>query len=353
MKLTAVTAEMKIGSGAFERSSVAWTTDGRLVVAADMGIKPVLYFGEEPVRGSSFTMRPLVDGTEKNPIYANRIMNSMVVVDADGGVWVTAKCGTKGMAGKKGITRGVLTAAVFDGDDPEVELTLKDVGHGMAQAVPGRAGCVVMGTEARWVQYDGTMGKIGSGDFGQMGSGEKIQFRIATKSGTSVWHVCHSGCSREPSRYLCTGMAKGITWADYKAYPMQGDDTNHPGLGVDKKKPYRAVMGAVYGGQVRVNLADNGVLAFNAATLPSLGEATIEDRHGPQFIPNPKGGMICLFNLKGKVMWAQVQDVLAGSAKAQVLLSGRFASGAVRGDRLAVCYASGGGLVKKEFRVEV
>ena len=319
MKITAIGGEVKIGTGAFERSSVAWTNDGRLVVAADMGEKPILWFGEEPVRGAAFTMRELVDGMAKNPIYANRCFLPRVVVDAEGYVWVSFKTGTKELdaKGATGTTRGVALAEVVDGDQPEVILALADVGHGQAEPMPGRAGAMVLGTLGKWALFDQTLSKLGSGTFGAAGaSGEKIQFRIGYKALKKevVWHTCHNGYSKQSSRYACTGMA-GVTWADFSTYRAQGSDTNHPGLGVDAKKPGRAVMGSVFDGALRVNVALNGTLEYPANSLPSLGEATLETRFGPQFvkIPTKGGGMLCLWNKKGTIRLAHVEASLAAT----------------------------------------
>jgi hypothetical protein len=355
----AVGKEMMIGEGAFERSSVAWTDDGRIVVAADMGEKPELWFGEEPVRNGLIVMKVLVDGMEKNPIYANRCFLPKVVVDCAGGVWVSFKTGTKELDQKHrpGTTRGVALAAVYDGEDPEVVLALRDVGHGQAQAVPGRRGVVVLGTAGRWAQFDETLRKANEGGFPAGDSGEKVQFRISPslkKSGAAVWHTCHNGCKEQASRYARTGLAQPLTWAEHAAYPDQGKDLNHPGLGVDAKKRLRAFMGAVLQGALRINLVDKASLKFPANRLPALHAATLENRHGPQFIPHPAGGMLCLFNYGGKVMCLDVEAAVADPAgvKAQVLASGRFASGAIRGSTMAVVFARDGRLWKREFRVE-
>lgn len=352
--------EMTLGSGSFERSSVAWTQDGRVAVAADRGEQPDLWFGEEPVRGSAFAMRVLVNGMEKNPIYANRCFLPRVVVDADGGVLVSFKTGTKELDLKKepGTTRGVALAAVFAGDEPEVVLALADVGHAQADVVAGKPGCVVLGTLGKWAQFDAGLARVAGGAVPAGKSGEKIQFRIApkVKNGAVVWHTCHNGYSGESSRYWCTGRPAGITWAAHAKYPSQGSDLNHPGLGVDAKKPRKAVMGAVFADYLHLNVAESGVLEFDPAKLKCVGKATLENRHGPQFIPYPKGGMFCLFNLKGKVMGFDVYGWLADPVKnpVQELASGRFASGAFnKSGRLAMVYARDKKLLKREFRMEV
>lgn len=356
--LVEATKEVAIGTGAFERSSVAWTRDGRILVAADKGEKPELWFGEEPVRGGKIAMSVLVNGMDKNPLFADRCFLGRVVVDKVDGVWVSFKAGTKDLdkAGAKNTTRGVALAAVFDGEDPEVVLALKDVGHGQADVEPGAAGVIVLGTAGRWVRFSETMQKLETGSFPAGDSGEKIQFRIARKrvDGAAIWHTVHNGCKEQASRYMRTGLAGPVTWADHGSYPDQGKDLNHPGLGVDAKRPMKATMGAVLQGALRINVCQAGKLMFDPKKLPAFYAATLETRHGPQFVPHPKGGMYCLFNVKGQVMGMDVEssvEMVARGAIAQPLVKGRFASGAMLGNRLALVYARDGKLWKKEFTV--
>jgi hypothetical protein len=352
--------EVVIGAGAFERSSVAWTDDGRIVVVADMGEKPELWFGEEPVRFGQIAMSVLVNGMEKNPLFADRCFLGRAVVNKSGQVFASFKAGTKKLdqQGAKNTTRGVALAAVYDGEDPEVVLALKDVGHGQADVEPGGTDVIVLGTAGRWVRFSETMQKLETGSFPAGDSGEKIQFRIARKrvNGAAVWHTVHNGCKEQASRYMRSGLPAPLTWADHGSYPDQGNDLNHPGLGVDAKKPMKATMGAVLQGALRINVCQDGKLVFDPKKLPAFYAATLETRHGPQFIPFPKpaGGMYCLFNVKGQVMGMDVEAsvaMLGRGAIAQPLVKGRFASGAIRGDTLALVYARDGKLWKKEFKV--
>ena len=185
--------------------------------------------------------------------------------------------------------------------------------------------CVVMGTEGQWKKVNSAGVVSGSGQMSPGQSGEKIRFLISPGAGgPGVWHAIQSGWPPSPSSYQ-NSVRHGagqpvVVWADYEAYPAQGEDTRHPGLGIDTENPQAAYIGIRYGPGLVINVWDGEKMVFTPNSLPVVDAAAHPngngpDRFGPQWTPAAGGGAyLCWTGGDGWVKLTKVeQDGVIGA----------------------------------------
>ncbi len=178
---------------------------------------------------------------------------------------------------------------------------------------PGEA--VMMGRDGAWQRLD-TAGQVL--DSGQMyigQSGEKLRFLISPREGQQgVWHGVTSGWTEYSSAYRSSLMDDPVIWADYAAYPEQGDDLRHMSLGVDGVDPRVAYMAVAHDPGVVLNVWDGQAMIFDPSELPVVefdpaqhGNGT--DRFGPQWAPAADGGAYLCYSVA--LGWVKLRHVSA------------------------------------------
>jgi len=180
---------------------------------------------------------------------------------------------------------------------------------------PYHAGqAVVMARDGSWQVVDSAGGVIDSGQMYLGSTGEKLRFLIAPRTGLDgVWHGVMSGWTKYHSAYRNSLMQDTVTWASYAVYPEQGEDTRHPGLGLDGADPEVAYIAVAYDPGVVINIWDGQQLVFDPASLPVVdpspamhGNGT--DRFGPQWTPAAGGGAyLCWSSSDGWVHLVHVE----------------------------------------------
>ncbi len=176
---------------------------------------------------------------------------------------------------------------------------------------PDRA--VVMARDGSWQAVDTAGSVVDSGDLYLGSTGEKLRFLIAPRDGQQgVWHGVMSGWNEYDSAYRSSLMDETVSWASYSAYDEQGEDTLHPGLGLDGADPRVAYMAISYDPGVVFNVWDGERMVFDTANLPVVDASPAEDgngsdRFGPQWAPRRGGGaFLCWTSGDG---WIRVTDV--------------------------------------------
>jgi hypothetical protein len=173
----------------------------------------------------------------------------------------------------------------------------------------------------------GLIGKNGNiirkGNFPAGQTGEKFDFVISGDK----WLTAHNGYSKESSAvaFGAEKNAKRITWADYKTYPQQSDDTLYPSAIIFGKTNY---IESVFEQKLRIQMIVNNVLKYKDTNLPSLGDATKEDRCPPRLAVT-KTGVVAVWKDGDKIMLVDVAKRLQDEASPIAIASGSFPSVAV------------------------
>lgn len=335
MKLTKTTVIATAGS----RTSTAFLPDGRLVVAQDYGERPQLTVFIEGK--AAFEITEALDKAK-----VSRRMLPHVETSGEN-VLVSYKTGTKGLSKACQHFRGVWLCKVgLTGKAQFVQALGEIAGNGQVQILDD--GCEVMGRDGLFTIYNGAFSPVLAGRFPLGDSGEKCQFRL---DASGKVHTMMNGynlySSRYNSDYLITAGKPPIMVFSDKQFPQMGDDLCHPGLGVDRVKPKRAFVGSYFGDAAFLRM----ITPAGKLTGIARYAATFEGRHGPQMIPRPNGGCVCLFNRGGFVMAVTSWKGSNKWGAAVALCPGRYASGAfspVTG-KLTVCAQVGKNLIRYDF----
>ncbi len=162
--------------------------------------------------------------------------------------------------------------------------------------------------------YDGEWGEVDRyGDLVQQGqmyignSGEKVRFLIAPRAGEAgVWHGITSGWPPSPSAYQNSvrdaAGAPIVVWASCDTYPIQGEDTRHPGLGFDRADPEVAYISAIYEPGLVINVYDGEQMVWPNTELPVIDASPdYVDRFGPQWAPAMDGGAFLAWSRDGRI----------------------------------------------------
>jgi len=166
---------------------------------------------------------------------------------------------------------------------------------------------VVMTYDGEWGKADTTGSVFEQGQMYIGNSGEKVRFLIAPRDGqTGVWHGITGGWEPSPSAYQnsardLAGQAI-VVWAEYGAYPIQGDDMRHPGLGLDGVDPEVAYISAVYEPGLVINVFDGEQMVWPNTALPVVDASpSYIHRFGPQWAPAHGGGAFLAWSSAGRI----------------------------------------------------
>lgn len=336
MKLTKTTILATAGS----RTSTAFLPDGRLVVAQDYGETPRLTVFREGK--AAFEITEALDKAK-----VSRRMLPHVETTPSGAVLVSYKTGTKGLPDSNLKYRGVWLCQIGPyGKSKFVQALGASIGNGQVQI--GDGGCEVMGRGGAFTRFDDALVPSASGAFPMGDSGEKCQFRIDV---AGKRHTVMNGYNNYPSRYnsdyLIAAGKPPIMGFDDKQFPMMGSDFYHPGLGVCRANPKRAFVGSVFAGSVCLRIITPRLKQTGITRFP----ATFECRHGPQMLPRPQGGCLCLYRLGGTIMAVTAWKGSNRWGRPVSLCAGQYASGAFNPDtgKLTVCAQQAGSLTRYDF----
>ncbi len=166
---------------------------------------------------------------------------------------------------------------------------------------------VVMTYDGEWARVDPSAAVFEQGQMYIGNSGEKLRFRIAANDGApGVWHGVTSGWGPSPSGYQNSvrddaGLGH-LVWADYDTYPIQGEDTRHMALGLDRADPEVAYISVIYEPGLVINVFDGEALAWPSNDLPVIdAEADYVHRFGPQWAPALEGGAFLCWSRSGRI----------------------------------------------------
>jgi len=212
---------------------------------------------------------------------------------------------------------------------------------------PDRA--TVMAREGTWQSVDSTGVVVESGQHALGITGEKLRFLIAPREGQQgVWHGVMGGYNLSESAYRSSLMDSTVTWASYSVYDWQGEDTRHPGLGLDGADPAVAYIAADYNPGVVINIWNGSALVFDASSLPVIDPDPASngngvDRFGPQWAPRHGGGaFLCWSSSDG---WVHLVDVYSDGSMGEpqaVTEGSRCAMATDSRGRLHMAYVNGG-----------
>ncbi len=207
----------------------------------------------------------------------------------------------------------------------------------------------VMARDGAWQAVDEAGQVVDSGQMYLGSTGEKLRLLISPVSGSDgVWHGVMSGWTEYESAYRNSRMDDTVTWATYAAYPGQGEDVRHPGLGIDLADPEVAYIAIAYAPGVVINVWDGQQLVFDPANLPVIdpspathGNGT--DRFGPQWTPAEGGGAyLCWSSADG---WVHLLPVGPDGTLGETLAVTEGRSCAMATDsagRIHMAYVNGG-----------
>ena len=179
--------------------------------------------------------------------------------------------------------------------------------------------CVVMGREGSWQKVNTSGAVFDSGQMFPGISGEKLRFLVSPGQGEpGVWHAIQSGYNKSASSYQnsvrhAAGQQPAV-WAGYEAYPEQGEDLLHPGLGIDWENPQAAYIAIRYNPGVVINVWNGTQMVYDPANLPVIDAATAKDgngvdRFGPQWAPAVGGGAYLCWS--GGDGWVKLKKIEA------------------------------------------
>lgn len=323
-----------IAQGSFARPCIAVGKDGKIYVASEF--PAVTGIGLWVYDGKAWKGGQVVKTDKSNPKQsASRSYIPTIAVDADGWCWVAWRWGRKEWGTYHGP--GVyIRAPGGAGLTRYINFTI-----GVAQLqmdARETAGPVLMSKDGAWRVIDRAGMYAKAGGYNSGGSGEKLSFAVS-KNG-KIWATAVNGCSRLPSAVSVSGNRQ--TWADYKTYPEQGDDLRYPGVCIASDNSVWTA--SVLGGKLRVNRVVAGKMAYPVNALPSIGDATMEERHGPTLVA--QGDTVQAFWRAGSNIYrVDVEKALKGKAAPSRMVAGAYPACAVdAAGTIHMVYVAGGAL---------
>ncbi len=286
-------------------------------------------------------------GSRSGRYSASRLYVGQIEIDSRDRAWISCKFGVKEYGSMYGqgiwLFRNVSTTP----NPPESFFRFVCVYKGMGVVTtdskyPDQG--VVIGTFGNYAILYSDGRTLATGSLNGGPGGEKVRARIASyaprfgaESGASyedgVWHTAMNGYSAASSRYQNLLRYKAglgpVEWAAYGAYPQQGSDFSHPGIGIDLLNPALCYIGSVFNGRLCINIWNGSAMTYNTSSLKVLDfGATYEVRHGPAFAPSPAGGTFIFWTSGGRIKMAYLSqdgnvtppvDVTAGRSPAATL----------------------------------
>lgn len=296
-----------VSAGAYARPAIAAGHSGAIFVAAE-GAK--MQSAHLFVRSAAGTWAGtlLAQSAKGGPCDASRVYVPDAVVDSAGWCWVSMRCGPKEWGSMHGPAIYVRSPAGA-GTWKFLGLTTGAARLALDDSSPGAA--ILLTKNGAWGAVDRQGNVTRTGNYPAGSTGEKFAFAIAG----SMWVSAHNGYSEQSS--ACTiGTAAGgprQTWAAYLAYPAQGNDLNYPSLCIVTGAAPRVYVLSVYSGALRVQVFQNGKPRYPADALPSLGEATQEERCPPRLVATAAGA-VAVYVKSGSIYQVNVERRLAGQA---------------------------------------
>ncbi|MFO7536295.1 MAG: hypothetical protein R6X19_11570 [Kiritimatiellia bacterium] len=379
------------------RTILSWFAMGiaTAALAADSPVPSLGFIGEEEVVSYSYMERPAIaadslgqphmvcdaggdtrfmkyhriDGAWSGGIFAvgarggrydaSRLYIGQIEIDSRNRAWISCKFGVKEYGNMYGqgiwLFKNVTTA-------PKEQFfrfvcVYKGMGVVTTDAKYPDQG-VVIGTFGNYAILYSSGQTLGTGSINCGPGGEKVRARIASFAprfdpapGTDypdgIWHTAMNGYSAASSRYQNTARYKAgrgpVEWAAYSAYPQQGSDFSHPGLGVDLVNPQICYLGSVFNGRLCLNIWNGSAMLFPSANLKVIDfNATYEVRHGPSFAPAPGGGTFVFWTSAGRIKAAFVSPAGEVSPPVDITAGRSPAATTDRFGNLHLAYYSGG-----------
>jgi hypothetical protein len=299
-RIKSVSNEAMIAGGQFARTAIA-IKDGVEAITVDtqdmtQGFASVYFKADGTwIKNTS----PIAAAGFRNgwkAIVATRVFKSSriyvpTVATSGGSVLCAFRSGTKEVdkaeKGKKHEQGQALARITKDSTD--VDFFGVTTGLGRVAFDPEAGEFVIMSKDCTWYALDKTKWSVGrKGKWDGMKTGEKFDFMIIPRPKLPpVWHCALNGYSVQSSRYTNSlrvkAKAQPVTWAAYSAYPKQGDDFNHIGIGELPNNPRGAIIGSIFLDAFMANIWGGKKMKAPANSLIQIGPATQETRHGPHF----------------------------------------------------------------------
>ena len=339
-----ITPEVKIADGPFGRTAIE-IVDGVEVVAADLLDQTAVFAwirpGGQAFKGGMASRADWDIGKKKWAPLAGvqGFACSRDYVPTIGRNVIASRAGTKEVdlaeKGKKHQQGQIITTINPDGTTAS-RFFNPTTGLGRVAYDPATVKTFVMSKDCAWYEVGQTGGILSRGKWDGMKTGEKFDFMIVPRPDgrPSVWHCALNGYSAQSSRYQnglrVNGKLPPITWADYKAYPKQGDDMNHMGIGQVPNKPRKAIIGGVFDDLFQVNVWGGRKMQFPTNRLFQVGPATQEMRHGPHFATtrgiNNEERTWAVWNDKGRIMMVDIMAAIQKKQRPVDVAQGSFPS---------------------------
>ncbi|MFZ4397184.1 MAG: hypothetical protein ACOYOU_16335 [Kiritimatiellia bacterium] len=307
-----------IAQGDFYRPAVCVNGDGSIVVACEGHRLNTLYKWINT--GSGWKGGQVVKGTMQT---AMRVYVCNLLPGAKAGDEIlSARYGPKDGGRIQGPMTFIKGVEKFEG-----------FSTGMARLAMDKTGPILMSKNG--VYKNLRTGEVKSYNAG--GTGEKLAFAISG----DTWATCMGGYSVEPSAVTING--KRQVWADYATYGAEyGSDLLYPAICIASDGSVWCAE--VLKGGLRVQHVTGGKLAYPIKALPSIGDASDEQRHAPVLIV--QGGTVQAVwrNIHG-IYRVDVAKALKGKQTPKLIAMGAYPAAAVdAAGNLWVVYVSGGAI---------
>jgi hypothetical protein len=276
--------------------------------------------GKETVIAQGSFTRPAIYVSDKVYIAAEGPKMGSVYywVNGSGGLIVTASKQTALRTYIPDVVPNIVSwrYGIKDGGDPKCygpgiykdgKAQYSGPSKGAAKMAVSKDGVILISKNGEYKNLN--TGKLGR--YNMPDSGEKFDFQI-----NGVWATAVNGFSKRSSYVSVNG--KITTVADYAAYPDQSDDLCYPSVCINGKTVWFA---SVFKGKLFVNAVTDGKTRFPANNLPSIGDATMQDRCPPR-LTVLNGRVTAFWSLKGVIYQADVENVLAGKGKPFIVCKG-------------------------------
>ena len=358
--ITSISSEEYVSSIAMEHPDVAADSKGQPHMVADFGVgNSLMKFHRVKGRwdGGVFAT-----GSRGGRYDASRLYIGQIEIDGKDRAWISCKMGVKEYGDMYG--QGVWLFRDVDTNLRPTEQffrfvsVYKGMGLVSTDAKYDDEG-VVLGTFGNWEKLNASGQTLGRGSINAGHGGEKVRFRIASYAprfgavpgrayADGIWHTAMNGSSALSSKYQNNQRYKAglgpVTWAEHSAYPIQGDDYCHPGVGIDLDDPRVCYIGSVFeDGNLCINVWDGNRLLFNPFSLKVLDfDARWEGRAGVKFAPAIGGGAF-VFWASGSVIKMAYLSQKGVSTTPVVVTAGRSPAAATdRYGNVHLVYHNGG-----------
>ncbi len=297
---------------------------------------------------------------------ASRLYIGQIEIDSRDRAWISCKFGVKEYGAMYGqgiwLFKNVSTTATPAEQFFRFVCVYKGMGVVTTDAKYPDQG-VVIGTFGNYAILYSSGQTLSTGSLNGGPGGEKVRARIASyapRFGAApggnypdgIWHTAMNGYSAASSRYQNSARYKSglgpVEWAAYGAYPQQGSDFSHPGIGIDLVNPQICYIASVFNNCLCINIWDGARLLYSSSNLKVLDyNATYEARHGPAFAPAPSGGTFVFWTSGGRIKAAFLSPAGTASETIDIAAGRSPAATTDRFGNLHLAYSSGGARYRK------